>query len=176
MGASLAYETALRVHRDRGIWPARLFALACPSPAMLRELQSKVTEASFLESIVPDDLRRSPELSRELMPVFRADARLAYGWSSPVESLAPLGCGVSAFSGSTDPIAPRMQGWAAFTARDFVHRVVEGGHRFFQTSERETLRFVSHDPESCGACPARGLSHLGVAMEEWSYFEEKIRP
>ena len=150
LGALIAYEAALRIHHERGVWPSRFFAVAFQHPSAVRDQKSGVSERQWFELLIPEELRQNSPTTEELLPVLRADIKLGFSWTA--EGDPPLGCSISAFAGSHDPIAgPSLEGWARYTGGRFIHRVIPGGHRFAQTHEEDFLPLLRQDIESLDA-------------------------
>jgi surfactin synthase thioesterase subunit len=150
LGALIAYEVALRVYRERGVWPGRFFAVAFQHPRAVREQKSGVSERQWLELLLPEELRQNSSMTEELLPILRADIKLGFSWAA--EEHPALGCPISAFAGSCDPIAgPSLEGWGRYSHGRFIHRVVPGGHRFAETHEKDFLPFLRQDIDALGA-------------------------
>ncbi len=144
MGASLAYEVAVRLSRTPGGGPDLLIVSArrapsAPEPgwgwvgddaalvARVRALGG--TDAAFLDD---------PELRELVLPALRGDYRaLATYRGTPGR---PLSCPVLALAADGDPEAPvrQVEAWQGHTSGDFRLRVFEGGH-FYLSSRVEEL-------------------------------------
>jgi medium-chain acyl-[acyl-carrier-protein] hydrolase len=86
----------------------------------------------------PAEVLADGEVMRLLLPVVRADLRLAEQWEfTPAE---PLSVPVSLLSGRADPLAPaaEMAGWRAHFTGETVVREYDGDH-FFIHGQRDVL-------------------------------------
>jgi pyochelin biosynthesis protein PchC len=146
MGASVAYETALRLERDHGIGLSALCVSACGAPG--RECLSEP---------VPDD---DDELAREILrmggteeavllsgemrqlvlPIIRADLRLAQRYDAHA-SLEAISAPLVAYYGVADEGLDEqsVNAWAAFTRAHFTLRAMPGGHFYLKD---DTAGFV----------------------------------
>jgi len=138
MGALLAYQAALQIHRAKGVWPEHFFAAASTHPGGVDELRRRHSKDAWL-------LALGAHAEGEFRRLIEADTALVYG--ATIEDQGPLGCPISAFAGEADPIIPSLAPWHSSTRDRFVHRVVAGGHRFPQTHASELLAWVRTELE-----------------------------
>ncbi|MBL1087597.1 thioesterase [Streptomyces actinomycinicus] len=144
MGASLAYEVALRLQREHGVRPAALHVSSRKAPHRLtpRRLHEQGDEAlvAELQRLGGTDTRLldDPDLRELVLPAIRADFTVVgtYGPRDP----APVDCPVHAYVGDGDPSmsAHDMASWADVTPREFQLRVFPGGH-FYLVDQHEAL-------------------------------------
>ncbi|WP_432076811.1 thioesterase II family protein [Streptomyces wuyuanensis] len=144
MGASVAYEVAVRLARLPGREP-RLLAVSSRrapyTPGRRRpdwprndaELVARVRKLGETESALLDD----PEMLEVILPALRGDYRaLASYEPTPGRTLT---CPVVALTGDRDPDVPvdDVRGWRECTSGAFRVRVFEGGHFYLtdHTSE-----------------------------------------
>lgn len=161
MGALLAYEVACRLRDRFGREPLHLFVSGSKAPHHYGTGRSHVLPDEELRQLVrdigglgPDDAIGGSYLDRRL-PILRADlgACERYRWIPR----RPLGCPVSAFSTTDDPIAPSSQvdGWRDYTAGPFLRRQLTGNHfyltgpgraRLLQELDAELRRAADREP------------------------------
>ncbi|MGD9486150.1 alpha/beta fold hydrolase [Streptomyces sp. TRM70308] len=148
MGASLAYEVAVRLADEPGRGPHSLVLTARRAPsvpepswdwieddaalvARLRALGG--TEAAALAD---------PELLEMVLPALRGDYRALAAYR-PTQG-RPLACPVLACAGDRDAEAPvaEVEAWREHTAGGFELRVFEGGHFFLHERVEEVADLV----------------------------------
>ncbi|WP_234042253.1 thioesterase II family protein [Streptomyces marianii] len=149
MGASLAYEVAVRLARVPGREPL-LLVLSCrraPDAARRRprdwprddaELIARVRTLGGTESALLDD----PELLGVILPALRGDYRaLASYEPTPGRTLS---CPVVALTGDRDAEVPveDLRAWRECTSGDFRTRVFEGGHFFLNDHVGEVAALI----------------------------------
>lgn len=134
MGASLAYEVAVRLEHTHGIRPDGLFVSARQAPHRVgvRPGHPHGDEA-LIEEVrrlggVDVDVLNDPDLRELVLPAIRADFHI-------VETYAPrppvaVNCPVVGYVGRDDPDvgADDMSAWANIAAREFDLRVFPGDH------------------------------------------------
>lgn len=146
MGASVAYEVALRLQR-RGAAPlARLFVSGqlpphrvVPRDLHLRGDGAILEEVRKLGDPTAETVLDDPDLRELVLPAIRADFRLI-GTYLP-RPVTPLATPVTAYVGEDDEDVPvdELRTWAEATATGrFDHRVYPGGH-FYLLDETEKL-------------------------------------
>ncbi|MER6623322.1 alpha/beta fold hydrolase [Streptomyces sp. NPDC000931] len=143
MGASLAYEVALRLGDDHGDRLTGLFVSAREAPHLttprtvhLRTDEGLVAEAKRLggtDSVLLDD----PGLRELVLPALRADFQISgtYRASEPV----PVRCPVFGYAGDQDSVSVAdMREWSQVSTGGFGLREFPGGH-FYLVAERDRL-------------------------------------
>ncbi|MFE6281737.1 thioesterase II family protein [Streptomyces sp. NPDC057877] len=148
MGASLAYEVAVRLAREPGGEPRLLVLSGRRAPSLpprdrswLRDdaaLIAKVRALGGTDAALLDD----PELRELVLPALRGDYRaLASYQGTPGRTLS---CPVLALAGGqdTDATAADVEAWRHHTSGDFRMRVFEGGHFFLSHHTREAAGLV----------------------------------
>jgi medium-chain acyl-[acyl-carrier-protein] hydrolase len=150
MGATIAFELARRLRRERGLLPAHLFASGSPAPQLpdRHPRTFDLPEPEFIEELrqlngTPREVLEHPELMELMLPVLRADFELVQTYR--YTDAPPLECPVTALGGEQDSLVPRedLEAWRALTSADFDLRMVPGDHFFLQTSQQAVLRVVS---------------------------------
>ena len=149
MGALLAFEVARRTEAT-GRPVAQLFLAAHPAPHVLRrpEPMSDLPDTEFLNRLramagTPEDILRSHELMRLLLPALRADFRLCESYV--FRTAPPLGAPIVAIGGSEDQLATpdEMKAWELHTAAQTTVRILPGGHFFLNTATEAVTDIVS---------------------------------
>lgn len=149
MGASVAYETALRLQEHHGVTMPALFVSGAPAPgwehlddlsdAPDAELVAELNSFNGTDSEVFDH----PELLALLLPAIRADYRLVSGHLRDLAA-AParpaLSSPIVACYGDADPDTDTesVAAWAAATTSTFAARVYDGDH-FYLVDHAATL-------------------------------------
>ncbi|MEU9967211.1 thioesterase II family protein [Streptomyces malaysiensis] len=144
MGASLAYELALRLqpaHADR---LAGLFVSSREAPHLVTpkeihlgtddELIAEVVRLGGADAALLDD----PGIRDIVLPSVRADFGIAGTYRAAAPH--PVGCPVVAYAGDRDPGAGEneMRHWSEVAGHSFDIRVLPGGH-FYLNAERDSL-------------------------------------
>ncbi|MFH9293899.1 thioesterase II family protein [Streptomyces sp. NPDC017520] len=144
MGASLAYEVALRLRHRHGSSPAALHVSSRVPPHRLnpRALHEQGDEA-LIEEVrrlggTDDAVLDEPGLREIILPAMRADFAIVgtYG-PRPAD---PVGCPVYAYIGDEDPgtSVEDMSAWSDVASGGFRLDVLPGGH-FYLVEQREPL-------------------------------------
>lgn len=136
MGASLAYEVAVRLSRLPGGEPALLVLSGRRSPAAAdrrrypsaddAELVARIRRLGGTDTMILDD----PDLLELVLPALRGDYRALASYKDTPGR--PLSCPVVALVGDRDTEATLddVRTWGDHTSGDFRTRVFEGGHFF----------------------------------------------
>ncbi|WP_151483393.1 thioesterase II family protein [Streptomyces albicerus] len=160
MGASVAWETALRLEAGAGPAPRHVFVSGRPGPRHQRPGQVHLRDDDGLAA----ELRRldgthtelldDPEIRAVLLPAVRADYRLIETYRP--DTTARLRCPLGAFTGDADEEAPvdDVATWRTATAGAFTQRVLPGGH-FYLVPQAEGL--VAAVLDACGSSPGRSV-------------------
>jgi pyochelin biosynthetic protein PchC len=144
MGASLAYEVALRLEASRPAAVAGLFVSAREAPHLVTPRTVHLLDAEGVLAEVrrlggsDAALLEDPSLREILLPPLRADFQIAgtYRAAAPV----PVRCPVAAYAGQEDTGATpeSMRHWSEVSAGAFDLTVMPGGH-FYLMAERDAL-------------------------------------
>ncbi|MFF7638508.1 thioesterase II family protein [Kitasatospora sp. NPDC008050] len=158
MGASVAYEVAVRLQAEHGADLAGLFVSGRSGPG--REKRRSFAGATDDELIEDVGLQggtdaqafANPELRGLILPVIRADYRLVDGYQAPT-SRAPLDTPVVAYYGNEEAELDRdsVAAWSSVTGSTFTLRAFDGGH-FYLVGHRQEL--LAHLLASLGHGPA----------------------
>lgn len=145
MGATVAFEVALRAERLLGTPIPQLIASGRRAPSQWRdenvhqqgdrELIAEVQGLSGTHS----ELLNDEEARRSYLPVIRNDYRAIETYSAPRERT--VGCPVTAFVGAGDPrvTLAEARAWEQHTDAGFQLRVFAGGHFYLTDRPDETV-------------------------------------
>ncbi|WP_017558604.1 thioesterase II family protein [Nocardiopsis baichengensis] len=166
MGASVAYETALRL-RDRSCEPALLAVSGRPAPAHQAPPRlSHLDDRAFLERVAElgglEDVLRHPELAELVLPQLRADYGLLEAYR-PAPA-APLSCPAVAALGSEDPTLTEsgVADWQTATSGAFRLLRFPGGHFYLRDAAASlTAELLPHLPPGMPVPAAPGRSRPG---------------
>ncbi|MFJ9429418.1 thioesterase II family protein [Streptomyces sp. NPDC101490] len=145
MGASVAYETALRLRRAGAPAPTALFVSArtapgqeFPRPFTYNEVSELLEHVESLGGTGRDALR-DPDVLDLVLPSLRGDYHLVGRYRGAVEKGA-LSLPVVAYFGTGDPHAGRevVAHWASVTSGGFSLRAFDGDH-FYLREHRDAL-------------------------------------
>lgn len=145
MGALLAYEVACEL-RERGHGePLHLFVSGSRAPHLYGDRDDRTLSDADLRQLVRalgglgDDRSIGSAYLERRLPVLRADLTVCeeYRWIPR----PPLGCPMTAFSATRDPIAAQsaVEAWRSYTSGSLLHHHVEGDHFFLNGPARPSL-------------------------------------
>lgn len=146
MGASVAYEVAVRLEERFGVVPEFLFVSGHGAPHVTRIDQhpDHLDDEEFLVRIaalgeVDPVVFRSSKLRELVVPALRADLRLIHGYlpRAPRSVSAPI----TAYLGTGDPACDResVSAWAELTTGGFRLRAFPGDHFYLVPARAELL-------------------------------------
>lgn len=148
VGASIAYEVALRLQGDGGEPPALLVVSAGRGPGRGRppgpvevedaDLIAEVVLLGGAEAAAYED----PDLRELLMPMLRADYRVRATYAPGTD---PVYCPVVAYVGDADPgsSVDEAGSWEQVAPAGFDVRVFPGGHFYLVPEEHAVLTDLS---------------------------------
>jgi pyochelin biosynthetic protein PchC len=161
MGASVAYETALRLERDHGIGLSALCVSARGAPGRDRshkpvpdddnELVREILRLGGTEEAV----LLSGEMRQLVLPIVRADLRLAQRYNAHA-SLEAISAPLVAYYGLADEGLDEqsVNAWAAFTRAHFTLRPMPGGHFYLKDGTagfvRDLIAQITPPEFGCG--------------------------
>ncbi|MEU1311715.1 alpha/beta fold hydrolase [Streptomyces cinnamoneus] len=152
MGASLAYEVALRLESRHLFVPEALHVSSRKAPHRLTPrplheqgddaLVDEVRRLGGTDSALLDD----PDIRELVLPAIRADFTIV-GTYGPRPAV-PVGCPVHAYVGDADPAVSQddMGAWADVAPQGFSLRVLPGGHFYLVEQRAELIDAVSRRP------------------------------
>ncbi|WP_077801658.1 thioesterase II family protein [Streptomyces sp. JHA26] len=156
MGASLAYEVALRLEERHGVRPAALHVSSRKAPHRLtpRDLHRQGDAALIAElrrlGGTDTALLDDPDVQELVLPAVRADFTIV-GTYGP-RAATPVGCPVHAWIGDADQstTAREMEAWGAVAPGGFRLRVLPGGHFYLVEQHDAVVRGVSEQLAAIG--------------------------
>jgi medium-chain acyl-[acyl-carrier-protein] hydrolase len=152
MGASIAYEAARGLASAEGRRADRLFVSAGFVPLIGSRWQpmSDLDDEGFIARLrelggTPDEILAEPDLMTMLLPMLRADFRLAESYA-PLPG-APLACPLVAFGGASDPeiSIDDLAAWRSLAPVGFKLSMLPGDHYFLQSAQRELLAQIAEE-------------------------------
>lgn len=162
MGATVAFETAVRLEREGPAAPCRLVVSGRSAPSVPRESRvHRGTDREILDHITDmggtdAEVVRNPDLIDMVMPAIRNDYRAVELYRPREHTL--VGLPVLCLTGDRDRWVAHegAAAWKDHTTADFRLRTFPGGH-FFLTEHREAVaRLVADWAVSADGCPPRG--------------------
>ncbi|MFI1970790.1 thioesterase [Streptomyces cinnamoneus] len=146
MGASLAFEVARRLERDKGIVPAYLFASGRRAPSTHRDERVHLQDDNGLIaemrrlSGTSTQLLGDEEVLRMILPAIRSDYRAAETYA--YEPGEPLTCPVLGLVGDDDPKVnlDEAAAWAGHTEGSFDLKVFKGGHFYLAEHQAAVIK------------------------------------
>jgi surfactin synthase thioesterase subunit len=151
LGALVAYESAQALRRAGGPQPRHLIISARRAPQLPPDSETtwQLPDADFrrrLEELdgTPKEVLQHEELLALILPLLRADFRLAESYTHPAGN-EPLDCPVAAFGGrqDTDITEDELAAWRGVTRGGFSLKMLDGGHFFIHSHAAELMSDVS---------------------------------
>ncbi|MFE9884625.1 thioesterase II family protein [Streptomyces scopuliridis] len=149
MGASVAFEVAMRLKDRHGVEPAALFVSGRGAPGHTRESAlHEQGDAALIADVLRLDaaaapVLRDPDLRELVMGSIRADYRLSETYRP--RPGASTGAPITAYVGRDDPdIGPEdIRAWARHTHAGYSERVFPGDHFYLVPHEAELIQDVA---------------------------------
>ncbi|MGV9251179.1 thioesterase II family protein [Streptomyces sp. NPDC003697] len=162
MGASVAYETVLRLAAGHAADSCRLVVSGRGAPSVPRESTFRgETDRELLDHLLrlggtDAELIRSPELMDLFLPALRNDYRAVARYRPAVDTA--VGVPVLCLTGERDPqvTVEEAAAWKGHTSSDFQLRTFPGGHFFLMDRVDLVAELVADWAGSQGAGPAAG--------------------
>jgi surfactin synthase thioesterase subunit len=160
MGAVLAFEVALRLHRHGLPAPVRLFVSGRRAPSCHRDerVHERGDEALVAElralGGTASTLLSDPELREMIMPALRADYRAIETYR--YRPGPRLSCPLTVLTGDRDPhvTLDEARAWAERTTAPTELRVFPGGHFFLVDQAAAVIEHVSRRLAEQSVCQA----------------------
>jgi medium-chain acyl-[acyl-carrier-protein] hydrolase len=152
MGALVCFELARYLHQHQGLLPKMLYVSAHRAPHLPdRHVPIHLLpDQDFIQCIrrfngTPEEILRSTELMRLLLPTLRADFALSetYQYASDF----PLPCSLSVFGGLDDSEVnvEELQAWNKHTSGLFTMHLLPGNHFFIHTARMQIIQVIESD-------------------------------
>lgn len=145
LGATIAFELALRLDQRHGKTPRHVMVAARQPPHLesRRSPLHQLPDAEFVAALrdlegTPAEVLDHPELLELLMPLLRADFEIVETYE--VRQRPALSCTLTAMGGLKDRDVTRedLEGWKGYGQEPFKLRMFPGGH-FFLNENRDQL-------------------------------------
>ncbi|MEU1889321.1 alpha/beta fold hydrolase [Micromonospora sp. WMMD987] len=152
MGAVLGYELGLRLQRETGRPPVRLFASGRRAPSRTRDERYVHTrdDAGVLRELARlsgSDPRvlGDPELLPMILPALRGDYKAVETYRA--EEGARLDAPITVLTGDSDPMTTVDEAgdWRLHTTGECDVRVFRGGHFFLNEHAAEVIRLIGDE-------------------------------
>ncbi|MFG2910416.1 thioesterase II family protein [Kitasatospora sp. NPDC048286] len=151
MGATLAFEVARRLERQKGLVAAGLFVSGRRAPSTHRHETVHLRDDGLIEEMrslngTDAQLLGDEEILRMILPATRADYKAAETYAyEPGEALR---CPLVALTGDNDPKATvdEVAAWADHTEGPFDLRVFPGGHFYLAAHQAAIVRTMTDRP------------------------------
>lgn len=155
LGALLALETASLLD-ERGYRLARLVLSGVPPPSH-RDTRTRhlMSDGELLQELremggTPPEVLEHPDLMKLLLPVIRADLKLAEIYDP--SSLKRLRCPMTVLAGEEDEFdAASIEGWGGHTDGDFATHVFPGGHFYLHEHHEQFIPWLENHLSDVGA-------------------------
>jgi medium-chain acyl-[acyl-carrier-protein] hydrolase len=162
MGATISFELARHLRRERGLAPRRLLVSGrrAPHAPGTSPYTHDLPEPEFIKALrdlngTPGEVTEHPELMALMLPLLRADFALSETYRCG--EVTPLECPLSVYGGTRDADVTRAQleAWRELTTGPFSLRLFPGDHFFLTSSEPLLLKAVAQELEQALASAAR---------------------
>ncbi|MBA4494618.1 thioesterase II family protein [Paenactinomyces guangxiensis] len=150
MGALISFELARYIRKVYNLLPIHMFVAGYHAP-QLPDPGAPIfhlPDNEFLSELekmngTPKELLEHKELMEIMLPLFRADFKLADTYTYRQDE--PLACSITAFGGSQDPEVSikHIQAWKEQTVSSFQVHILEGDHFFIHSQQDKILSIVS---------------------------------
>lgn len=150
LGALISFELIRAMQDRRMLSPARFFASACQAPQVFRRPRPihQLADSEFVQALreidgTPDEVLGHQELLRVLLPMLRADFRLADTYRYVPGG--PLACAITAVGGREDHSISRgdLVAWHSQTTGPFNLRMVSGTHFFLRHHGNKVAKMIA---------------------------------
>lgn len=150
MGGLTAFELCRELRRRSLPLPTHLFVAAYRAPQLPTRSSTlgHLPDVEFVKAIqdrfdgIPAEIARSEELLQLFLPTLRRDVAVIESYSYYPEPA--LDCPITALGGTDDPqvSVADLAAWRAQTNREFVQKMLPGGHFFVSERQAEVARIV----------------------------------
>ena len=148
MGASVAYETASLLKREKGIDIKALFFAAFISPDVpILDGISHLDDDLFIEEIhshgtFPEEFFVNKSLTKMFLPRIKADYRMIEGYCDKRHEV--LNCPIVGIFGEDDEmvVPSETEGWSKYTSVKYISKSFPGDHYFYYDSQKEIVELI----------------------------------
>jgi medium-chain acyl-[acyl-carrier-protein] hydrolase len=153
LGATIAFETALRLRQTSNIQPVYLFVGASPAPQLpwkhppVRFLPDEdlLNEIQRRYGVMPPEVICDAEMRALVLRILRADISMVETY----ECLPGprLDCSITAFGGIEDQTVEQssLEAWTHQTSAGFRLEMLPGNHFFLQSAREPLLGSIAHE-------------------------------
>jgi medium-chain acyl-[acyl-carrier-protein] hydrolase len=158
MGATLSFELARWLRRERGPSPLKLFVSGRSAPQLnkthppIHDLpQPELVEELKRLNGTPHEVLEHPELMELMLPLLRADFCVCDTYE--YTEAPPLDCPITVFGGLEDTGIPRrnLEAWREQTTAAFTLRMLPGDHFFLHSKTSLLLQLLSAELQQLAA-------------------------
>jgi medium-chain acyl-[acyl-carrier-protein] hydrolase len=152
MGGLIGFELARALHAA-GTPPRHLIISARGAPDLPLTVPrlAELPDAQFVAALsqryngIPQVILDDPDMLAMFVPVLRADFAVLESYA--FRPGPPLGCPITAFGGTRDPLigAAELVAWQRHTTSRFRHEMIEGDHFFIQGNQARFLSQLSEE-------------------------------
>jgi len=146
LGSQVGFELLHHLMQFKKPLPLHFIASGRRGPSVIR--QSKKIDAmndeEFMDYIrelkgTPETVLNNPEIMALLLPMLRADFKLAFEYQYKKRALLP--CNITVFKGESDPTTSMddMLGWQLDFCATIAMKEFSGGHFFIEESEKSVV-------------------------------------
>lgn len=161
MGAILAYELCLKLHREDRTLPSILMLSACSPPHIQAEKPGPLhtlPSAEFWQAVraingTPSEVLKNTELLALIEPALRADFKIACDWRQQNNTSRPvLPVSLKLFGGLQDKSVSRenLSAWGDYSLNTAQSQMLKGDHFFINDAESGLLPLISGSLLSIG--------------------------
>jgi pyochelin biosynthetic protein PchC len=151
LGATIAFEVAVRMEEQLGVTAVTLFASGRRAPSRRREedvhQRSDAGIVAEMQMLEATDARlfADSELLQLILPAIRSDYRAAETYL--YEPGPKLGCPIIALVGDSDPkvSVEEARSWSEHTASHFELRTFTGGHFFLTAHQAAVISLIANE-------------------------------
>ena len=163
LGAFVSFELIRQLRRQNALLPVHFFVsgqhapqLPNPNPPIHRLPGNEfISELCHRYNGIPQEVLQCHELMQILLPVLRADLRMAETYVY-IDDNKPLDCPITCLGGQKDPQTTNetLAAWGKQTRSNFKVRMFPGDHFFIQSERISVLQALSEE--------LKGYTHASV--------------
>lgn len=149
LGTKVVYELAIKIHKEKKIWPKGIIVSAGKAPDLKEENPiSHLEDEQFIKELVrryssiPPEIAANKELMNVFLPMLRADFIMDEKYTNTKKY--KLGCPVMGLMGIYDPemTLDELNRWKEFTEGKFYYKCIKGKHMFINDNRSEVVDLI----------------------------------
>lgn len=150
MGARVAYELMLKLHRFQYRLPVHFVASGSVAPFVPREDQTyNLPDDQFIEKLnrlngTPKEVLSNPELIQLMLPALRADFRIIDTYCNKQKLVTPTKLSVLAGDKDEEVEQKELEGWFQLFESNTGIDWIPGDHFFVDKNRTDTLKVVNN--------------------------------